>query len=79
MFSARLAVNCNVGLSVATAVPLIENVSQVFAIIGFGEKQRLGLGRRFSKLAGVGRSRIRHFVSLKLRLQPGGAVEIAST
>ncbi|MAI32379.1 MAG: hypothetical protein CMM07_12005 [Rhodopirellula sp.] len=50
-----MAVICNVGLSVATPVPLIENVSQVIAIIGFGGKWCPGFGQRFSKLAGRGR------------------------
>jgi hypothetical protein len=53
-FSARLAVNCNVGAFVATPVPLVENVSQVIAIIGFGGKWHLGLPCQFSKLAGSG-------------------------
>jgi len=35
-------------------VPLIENVSQVIAIIGFVGKWHLGFRRQFSKLAGSG-------------------------
>jgi hypothetical protein len=50
-FSARLAVNCNVGLFVATGVPLLENVSQVFAIIGFGRYRLSAADHDPSKLA----------------------------